>query len=234
MYFAIGVRADEADRGDVGVLEDAVDRHLVAVDDVEAAVGQAGLLEQLGDEHRRRRILLARLEDERVAARQRVGEHPHRHHRREVERRDAGDDAERLLDASTRRRRSRPARCSRPSSGCGMPHANSMFSSPRATSPSASDSTLPCSADSSEAISLRFADDQLAHVEHHLGPPRQVRRPPRRERRLGDGDRVIDLADRREVDRGRLLPRRRVPDDARPRPTSRRRPCRRSSARSDS
>ena len=29
-------RADEADRGDVGVLEDAVDRHLVALHDVEA------------------------------------------------------------------------------------------------------------------------------------------------------------------------------------------------------
>ena len=91
--------ADEADRGDVGMLEDAVDGDLVAVDDVEAAVGQTGLLQQLADEHARRRILLARLEDERVAARERVGEHPHRHHAGEVERGDAGDDAERLLDA---------------------------------------------------------------------------------------------------------------------------------------
>src|SRR3954451_8002436 len=38
-----------------------------------------------------------------------------------------------------------------------MPHANSMFSMPRATSPRASLSTLPCSAVSREAISLRFA-----------------------------------------------------------------------------
>ena len=38
-----------------------------------------------------------------------------------------------------------------------MPQANSMFSRPRATSPSASDSTLPCSAETSEAISLRLA-----------------------------------------------------------------------------
>ena len=38
-----------------------------------------------------------------------------------------------------------------------MPQANSMFSSPRDTSPRASDSTLPCSDVSSEAISLRFA-----------------------------------------------------------------------------
>jgi hypothetical protein len=36
-----------------------------------------------------------------------------------------------------------------------MPVANSMFSSPRATSPSASDGTLPCSAVSSAASSLR-------------------------------------------------------------------------------
>jgi hypothetical protein len=32
------------------VLEDRVDRDLVAVDDVEHALGDAGLLEQLGDE----------------------------------------------------------------------------------------------------------------------------------------------------------------------------------------
>ena len=60
--------------------------------------GTPGLVQQLGEEDRRRRVLLGRLEDERVAARDRVGEHPHRHHRREVERRDAGDDAERLAD----------------------------------------------------------------------------------------------------------------------------------------
>src|SRR5262245_28421172 len=38
-----------------------------------------------------------------------------------------------------------------------MPQANSTFSRPRATSPRASDITLPCSAVSSEAISLRLA-----------------------------------------------------------------------------
>ena len=39
----------------------------------------------------------------------------------------------------------------------GMPQANSMFSRPRATSPRASPSTLPCSDVSSDAISLRLA-----------------------------------------------------------------------------
>ena len=37
-------RADEADRGDVGMVEERVDRFLVAVDDVEHAVGKARLL----------------------------------------------------------------------------------------------------------------------------------------------------------------------------------------------
>ena len=49
-------------------------------------------------EQRRRRVFLGRLEDERVAAGDGVAEHPHRHHRREVERRDPGDDAQRLAD----------------------------------------------------------------------------------------------------------------------------------------
>ena len=91
-------RADEADGGDVGVLEEPVDGDFVAMHDVEASRWEAGRGEQLGEEHRRRRILLAGLEHERVAARQGVGEHPHRHHRRKVERGDPGDDAERLAD----------------------------------------------------------------------------------------------------------------------------------------
>ena len=79
-----------------------------------------------------------------------------------------------------------------------MPHANSMFSRPRATSPSASAGTLPCSAVSSAAMLLAVLVDQVADPEQDLGPlatatsrarpgtrpsPRRRRRrpPPRRE-----------------------------------------------------
>ena len=79
--------------------EQRVDGDLVALDDAEDPGRQARLGEQLGDEQRGRRVLLARLEDERVPARERERVHPHRDHRREVERRDAGDDAERLAVA---------------------------------------------------------------------------------------------------------------------------------------
>ena len=91
-------RPDEADGRDARVVDERVDRFLVAVDDVEHAVGQTGFLEQLGQLDARRRVLLAGLQHERVAAGERHREHPHRHHRREVERRDAGDDPERLAD----------------------------------------------------------------------------------------------------------------------------------------
>jgi hypothetical protein len=90
--------ADEADRRDVRMGEDGVDRLLVAVDDVEHAVGQAGLLHEVGDHQGGRGVLLRGLQDEGVAAGERYREHPHRHHGREVEGRDAGADADRLAD----------------------------------------------------------------------------------------------------------------------------------------
>ncbi|OLE17654.1 MAG: hypothetical protein AUG88_06265 [Actinobacteria bacterium 13_1_20CM_4_68_12] len=80
------------------MLEDRVDRDLVAVDDVEDAVRDTGLLQQLSRVDRRRRVLLGRLEDERVAAGERRRPHPHRDHGREVERRDPRADADRLPD----------------------------------------------------------------------------------------------------------------------------------------
>ena len=81
-----------------GSVEDRLDRLPVALHDVERASRQARLAQQVGQQQGHRRILLAGLEHERVAGHQRVAEHPHRHHGREVERRDAGDDAERLAD----------------------------------------------------------------------------------------------------------------------------------------
>ena len=65
---------------------------------VKTPSGRPASLHSCGEEERGGRVLLAGLEDERVAAGDRVGAHPQRHHRREVEGRDAGDDAERLAD----------------------------------------------------------------------------------------------------------------------------------------
>ena len=47
-------RADEAHRGDVGMVEDRVDHLLVAVDDVEDAIGKPRFLHQLGKADRER------------------------------------------------------------------------------------------------------------------------------------------------------------------------------------
>jgi hypothetical protein len=88
--------ADEADGADARIGEQRVDRFLVAVDDVEHAGREPGFDQQLGKPHRHARVALRRLEDEGIAAGERRRELPHRNHGREVERRDAGDDAERL------------------------------------------------------------------------------------------------------------------------------------------
>ena len=99
--------ADEADGLDVGMIQDRVDGLLVALHDLEHALGQSGLDEQLRQPDRHRRVALAGLEDEGIAARQRGAGLPQRDHRREVERRDARDHAERLaqrvdVDAAAR------------------------------------------------------------------------------------------------------------------------------------
>ena len=91
-----GRGSDERHGFDVGMMQDGVHRLLVSVDDVEHAVRQAGFLEKLGEPDAGGRILFRRLEHERIPAGERHREHPHRHHGREVERRDARADADRL------------------------------------------------------------------------------------------------------------------------------------------
>ncbi len=91
-----GGGADEGDGLDGGVGEDGVDGGLVAVDDVEDAVREAGFLEHFGEEDGGGGVALGGLEDEGVAAGDGEREHPERDHGGEVEGRDAGDDAERL------------------------------------------------------------------------------------------------------------------------------------------
>ena len=161
-------RADERHRLDVGVLEQRVDRDLVAVHDVEHAGREPGFGPQLREPVGRRRILLARLEHDGVARRDRDREEPARHHRREVERADDRDDAERLaqrvhVDAATTRLRS-----SRPSAAAGRrtrtrrPRARAR---PRRARRS---STLPCSAVMIAASSSARCVQQLAEAEQHL------------------------------------------------------------------
>ena len=91
-------RADEAHRGDARIGEQRIHRLLVAVHHVQHSRRGARLEHQLGEPQGTGRILFRRLEDEGVAAGDRHREHPHRHHRREIERRDPGAHTERLAD----------------------------------------------------------------------------------------------------------------------------------------
>ncbi|MNM57858.1 hypothetical protein D3C81_690760 [compost metagenome] len=87
-------RADEAQRLDLRGFDQCVHRFLVAVHHVQHALGQARLVQQLGDQQGGARVALGRLEDEAVAAGDGQRVHPQRHHGREVERGDASDHAD--------------------------------------------------------------------------------------------------------------------------------------------
>ena len=175
-------RADEADRCDVRVLQDRVDRHFVAVHDVEDAVRDAGLVEQLGDEERGGRVLLGRLQDERVAAGDRRRPHPHGHHRREVERRDPRDDPERLADrVDVDAGRGLLGEVAR--KRVGIPHACSITSRPRCTSPDRVGEHLAVlgGQDSRDLLAPRvheLADANMMSVRFESETARQSRTPP--------------------------------------------------------
>src|ERR1700733_1264154 len=80
------------------MIEQTVDRVSRSLHYGEDAVRQARLSPEISEEQRWRRVLLARLEDKGVSARDRVREHPHRHHCGEVEGGDPRHHAERLAD----------------------------------------------------------------------------------------------------------------------------------------
>ena len=205
-------RSHEADGRDVWMLEDRVDRDLVAVHDVEHAVGQAGFLQQLRDVDGRGRVLLGRLEDERVPAGDRRRPHPHGHHRREVEGRDPGHDAERLPDRVDVDPGEDTCSEKSPLSSVGIPQAYSITSSPRCTSPARVREHLPVLLrEDRRDLALRVVDE-LPDREEELLALRERYRPPVLEAALRGLHRGVDLLDRGEIDLFGLNPLRRVVD----------------------
>jgi hypothetical protein len=87
--------ADERDGLYAGVFQDGVHSIVRPVDDVEDALGNPGLGEQLPQALRTKRRALGGLEDVGVARPDGYGQGPQRDHAREVERGDGGDHAER-------------------------------------------------------------------------------------------------------------------------------------------
>ena len=80
------------------MIEQRIDGSLAAIDQIDHALGQPGLIEQFKGAAHGERHALRGLEDERVAAGDGVGQKPERNHAREIERRDGRDHAQRLAD----------------------------------------------------------------------------------------------------------------------------------------
>ena len=90
-----------------------------------------------------------------------------------------------------------------PLSSCGTPQANSTFSRPRAISPAASESTLPCSAVMIAASSSAAVVQQLAEREQDgRALATAAACATRAAAALARCDRGVDLVGRGEVDLG--------------------------------
>ena len=91
-------RADERHRANGRVFEDRIHHILCAVDEIDHALRKTNLLDEFHNELHRHRNFFRRLDDVRVARRERIRQIPKRNHAREVERRDRGAHPNGLTD----------------------------------------------------------------------------------------------------------------------------------------
>ena len=198
-------RADERDRAHRRVVEQGVHGVLAAVHQVQHAGGEAGLLGELEDLRHRHRGLLRRLQDQRVAAGDRVGQEPQRDHAGEVERRDDADDAHRLPDHHARRcpRRCLRGCCPSSSTGCRWPPRRSRCRA--AARPRLPPSVLPHSCVMRRATSLNCASSSAFRRKSGWMRSPGGRAAPRGQRLLGRLDRACDRGGRRERGGGQHL-----------------------------
>jgi len=80
-----GFEPTKADRPDVGMLQQGVDGGLAADDQIDYALGEAGLVKQLDKLLRGERHSFRRLQNECVSTGDRIGQEPQRNHGREIE-----------------------------------------------------------------------------------------------------------------------------------------------------
>ena len=187
------------------MLEQRVDRDLVAVHDVEDAVRDARFLQQLRRVHRRRRILLRRLQHERVPTRKRRRPHPHRHHRREIERRDPRHHTNRLpdrvhIDPGRGLLRELPLQ----QGGDPAGELDHLEAARHLAHRVRQHLAVLGHQELRDLLLARM--HQLADVEHQLRAFRQRNRAPRREGSLRSLDGAIDLLHRGQIHRAALCP----------------------------
>ena len=123
------------------MVEECVNGVLATVDQIDD-FRDTGFSTSSSDTRHRQRRLLGWLQHERVTARNGIWQKPERNHPGEVERRDDGDDPDRLTDHQLVDPGGDVLEVE-PIISDGMPLATSTFSIPRFSSPSASARVLP-------------------------------------------------------------------------------------------
>ena len=174
------------------MFKQTVNCYFVAINDVEYAIRNACLLQQICQEQSNRWILLAWLQNERVAARNGACKHPHRNHCRKVERRNACHNSEWLTNAVhinasggllavTPLQQVRDTAC----------EFNVLETTGNFTQSISNDLAVFGTQKGSNFISIAL--HQVANVEHDLSTTRQVRCSPTWQRCSSSGNRGINL-----------------------------------------
>ena len=150
------------------MVQQRVHRFLAAMNQVQHAGGQAGFVQQFDDARGRERNFFGRLQHEGVAAGDGERIHPHRHHGREIERRDARAHADRLANRSCSRCPAATSFSESPIIRLGMPQATSTIWMARRTSTLASSAVLPFSRVRMAATSVGVLFEQRLEAVEHL------------------------------------------------------------------
>ncbi|MPL73124.1 hypothetical protein SDC9_18917 [bioreactor metagenome] len=193
------------------VVEDRVDDFLVAVHHLQHAIGQARFLGQLGKPDRGRGAALRGFQDHRVAGNERRAHLPQRDHRREVEGRDARDDAKRLTHRVEVDARAGAVGVFALEKG-RRAHADLDHLEPALHVAARIGQGLAMLARDELGQLVHMRVDQVAEFHHHPGAALRVGRGPDRLRGGGGGNRRVEFRGGGERDARLHLARRRVVD----------------------
>ena len=203
--------AHETDGFHIGMLQQAVDGNAIALQHRKDAIGHARLLDEFRQIERHRRVAFRGFQKKGISARDGVSEHPHRHHRREVEWRNTRHHTQWLADliyihaaadlfgkAALQHLRNAAGKLNIFEAAGDFAHRVghrlAVFESDQFGDPAA------------------VGVDQFAQLEHRLGATREGRCPPAEKGLVRHCDGVVDIGDASQLNLRARLSGRGIPD----------------------
>ena len=191
------------------MLQNPIYGNLVAIHDVQYAIRQSCFLQQSGKIHAGPWNLFRWLEHKRIAACNRIGDHPQRHHPRKIERRDSGNDSQRLPNLVHIHAAAGLLRKSTLQQMRNTARELHIFEAPRHLAHPVGHRLAIFKTDNLRQART-ILHNQFVKPKHDLRAPRERSTAPLMRCRFGRCDRPIHIFDRRETHLGNHFTRRRI------------------------